>query len=61
MEIYILMNLHFQWIFIVNKSPFAGKTVKYLTIRHIKEKLFRELEVNVGLLWKKPTQRMCSR
>ena len=35
--------------FLVNSSPFVGRSGKFLTIRHIKDRLEQEIKTNVGL------------
>jgi GTP-binding protein len=38
-----------EMIFSVNSSPFAGREGRYLTSRHLRDRLLRELERNVAL------------
>ena len=35
--------------FLVNNSPFAGKEGEFVTSRHLRDRLFRELDTNVSL------------
>ena len=48
-------------IFSINNSPFAGKEGKFVTSRHLKERLDKELLYNVAIRSKKGTPRTASR
>ncbi len=36
-------------VFSVNNSPFAGREGEFVTSRHLRDRLFREVETNVSM------------
>ncbi|MEZ6055709.1 MAG: translational GTPase TypA [Planctomycetaceae bacterium] len=48
-------------VFTINSSPLAGKSGKFLTSRHLRDRLMRELQSNVALRVEETDQKECFR